>query len=444
MTFFISIVLKLLSLYEMRYDFVLKVSLILPGTLMDNTTTIEINSTHVTQTFHELTDVTKMTHALNKSFEEVILNKLPIPDTLLDLFHMTLFGNTLGKWSTALVIFIIFLLLRKQLSKLVTMIALKWVKRTETTLDDEILYVIQRPIALGMIILGFNVSFSFMKFSPDFSVMISHTMTTLTIALFAWVLYRIIKLFESSNELISKRFKTDNGITLAKLLLSVLKTLVLVIAGINVLSTWGINITGFVASLGLVGMAFALAAKDTASNFFGSMVIFTDQPFKVGDWIKTNEVEGTIEAIGVRSTKVRTFARALVSVPNGNMANAAILNWSEMNKRQIKMTLGLTYDTTASQMKQVLKEMRELLKTDTDIHQETIYIHFTEFQDSALGIFCYFFTKTTNWGEYMAVRERINLDLMEIVEKNGAAFAFPSQSLYVESMPQNSNIEITL
>ncbi len=402
---------------------------------MDTNATLEHNSSLVTNTFHEITDVTKITHALNSSLEELILKNIPVPQTVLDVFSITLFGNALGKWLTFLLVFMLFLLLRKQLSKLVTLIALKWVKKTETTLDDEILYVVQRPIAFGMIILGFNVAFSFLHFSSEFSLMISHTMATMTIGLFAWVLYRIIKLFESSNDLISKRFKTDNGITLAKLLLSILKTIVLIIAGMNILSTWGINITGFVASLGLVGMAMALAAKDTASNFFGSMVLFTDKPFKIGDWIKTPEVEGTIESIGVRSTKVRTFARALVSVPNGNLANAAILNWSEMNKRQIKMTLGLTYSTTASQIKTILAEMRELLKNDEDIHQQTIYIHFTEFQDSALGIFCYFFTKTTKWGEYMQVRERINLELMEIVEKNGAGFAFPSQSLYVESMP---------
>ncbi len=407
------------------------------NTTTDTNITNDINSTHIAEAFNEITDVTKMTHALNESFEEMILNKLPIPESVIDLFSMNLFGNALGKWTTALVVFIIFLLLRKQFSKLVTLIALNRVKRTETKLDDEILEVIQRPIAFGMIILGFDVAFSFLKFSESFSLTISHTMSTLTIVLFAWVLYRIIKLFENSNELIAKRFKTDNGITLAKLMLTILKVIILIIAGMNILSTWGINITGFVASLGLVGMAFALAAKDTASNFFGSMVLFTDQPFKVGDWIKTPEVEGTIESIGIRSTKVRTFARALVSVPNGNLANAAILNWSEMNKRQIKMTLGLTYSTTATQMKNILTEMRELLKNDEDIHQQTIYIHFTEFQDSALGIFCYFFTKTTKWGEYMEVRERINLELMEIVERNGAGFAFPSQSLYVESMPNN-------
>ncbi len=404
---------------------------------MDTNTTNEINTSLLTDTISEVTDVTKMTHALHDSVAGLILDKLPIPDNVMQIIKLNFVGNSLGTWLSAIIIFVLFLLLRKHLTTLITLLALKWVNRTKTQLDDEILDILQRPIAFGMVILGFNVAFSFLTFSESFSSMISNTLSTLATALFAWVLYQMVKLFQSSDELIASRFKTDNGITLAKLLLTILKAIILIIAGMDILSTWGINITGFVASLGLIGMAFALAAKDTASNFFGSMVLFTDQPFKVGDWIKTPDVEGTIEHIGVRSTKVRTFARALVSVPNGNMANAAILNWSEMNKRQIKMTLGLTYSTTVAQMRQILDEMRTLLKNDEDIDQETIYIHFTEFQESALGIFCYFFTKTTKWGEYMQVRERINLDLMEIVERNGASFAFPSQSLYVESMPEN-------
>jgi len=399
---------------------------------MDTNTTMKI-----TDAFGEVTDVTRMTHALHDTVGEIIISKLPIPQEVINFFTITLFGNSLAKWSSALIIFLLFLALRKQLSRVLTHLALKWVNRTETELDDAILDLLQRPFAFGMVILGFNVAFSFLTFSDDFSATISHTISTLTIALLAWVLYRIINLFQSSDELMEKRIKTDNGITLAKLLLTILKSIVLIIAGMNILSAWGINVTGFIASLGLVGMAFALAAKDTASNFFGSMVIFTDQPFKVGDWIMTPEVEGTIEHIGIRSTKVRTFAQALVSVPNGNIANTAILNWSEMHKRRIKMTLGLTYSTTSAQMRQILEEIRELLHHDDEIHQQTIYVHFTEFQESALGIFCYFFTKTTQWGEYMQVRERINLELMEIVEKNGASFAFPSQSLYVESMPES-------
>jgi MscS family membrane protein len=187
-------------------------------------------------------------------------------------------------------------------------------------------------------------------------------------------------------------------------------------------------------------MAFALAAKDTAANLFGSLVIFSDKPFKKGDWILTPNVEGTIESIGIRSTRVRTFAQALVSVPNAVMANSAITNWSEMGKRRIKMRLGLTYSTNTTQMENILKDLREMLKNHSDVHQDTIMVHFDEFQDSSLSLFCYFFTTTTVWSEFLEVRENINLKIMKIVEQNGAAFAFPSQSVYVESMPKNEMI----
>ena len=210
---------------------------------METNTTTDINSTQITDTFSEITDVTKMTHALNESFEEMILSKLPIPESVIELFSMNLFGNTLVKWTTALVVSVIFLLLRIQLSRLVTLIALRCVHKRNSTLDDELLYVLQRPIELGMIILGFNVAFSFLKFGESFSVMISQMMSTLTIVLITWVLYRVIKLCESTNELISNRIKTDNGITMTKLMLSILKATVLIIAGINILANCALTIT---------------------------------------------------------------------------------------------------------------------------------------------------------------------------------------------------------
>ncbi|MFA6789849.1 MAG: mechanosensitive ion channel family protein, partial [Arcobacteraceae bacterium] len=129
----------------------------------------------------------------------------------------------------------------------------------------------------------------------------------------------------------------------------------------------------------------------------------------------------------------------IVTVPNAVLANSAILNWSRMGKRRIKMSIGLTYSTTAFQMQTIVKEIRRMLEHHDDIHQETIFIYFTDFQDSSLGIFCYFFTQTTNWGEYMSVREDVNLKIMEIVEKNNASFAFPSRSIYIETQQEQQS-----
>ena len=128
------------------------------------------------------------------------------------------------------------------------------------------------------------------------------------------------------------------------------------------IQTFGYPITGVIASLGIGGLAFALAAKDSISNIFGSLMIIFDRPFHVGDWIKAGEMEGTVEEVGFRSTKIRTFAKTLISVPNNIIANMALDNYSRMPKRRIRLTVGVTYDTTPDQMREAVRRIRELLK----------------------------------------------------------------------------------
>lgn len=350
------------------------------------------------------------------------------------VLEYALLGNPLKVWLEGTLIIVVFIVLRYKLIDILMQLLRRLSAKTKTTVDDKIVEVLSRPLRVAVIGIGFYLAISVFRLSTDMHQLSALLLRSLIILLAVWIMYRSLNIFSDSLQALSRRFHSELGESLSKLLVSVFKAFVIIIGLVTLFQEWGFNVSGFLASLGLVGMAFALAAKDTASNLFGSMVIFTDRPFKIGDWIKTPEVEGTIEEIGIRSTRVRTFAQALVSVPNGTLANSAILNWSQMRKRRIKMTLGLTYATTASQMQAILSQMREMLKSDADIHPETIYVHFTDFQASALGIFCYFFTNTTNWGEYMAVRERINLEMMKIVEQNGASFAFPSQSLYFENI----------
>ena len=353
--------------------------------------------------------------------------------TLLDYQFL---HNTVQTWLGGAGILIVFIILRFKLIEAVMLTFKKLSAKTQTTFDDKLVEVMEGPLRWGVIAVGFYLAFSLFDVTSDIAKSVAHLLRSTIIVLVVWIVYRALNIFSDSMLAISRHFHSELGESLANLLVSVLKAFAVIIGLITVFQEWGFNVSGFLASLGLVGMAFALAAKDTAANLFGSLVIFTDRPFKIGDWVKTPEVEGIIESIGIRSTKVRTFAQALVSVPNGVLANSAILNWSEMGKRRIKMSIGVTYGTTAMQMQGILDDIRTLLHGDNDIHDDTIYIHFTDFQESALGIFCYFFTKTTNWGEYMQVRERINLEIMKIVEGRGAAFAFPSQSLYIESMPE--------
>ena len=344
----------------------------------------------------------------------------------------------------AISIFVLFLFARKLFQITTKFIVIRIFKKSNKTFDEDFFDSIQQPLSFLFVLFGANIALRFLDIPEE----IKHFIIPLIKSIFAfiifWTIYNILTPLTKILNNLTHKFGKELSDDITNFLIKTLKFLIISIGFVAIMNVWGYNISGFLASLGLVGMALALAAKDTASNLFGSLVIFSDRPFKIGDWIMTPDVEGIVEEIGIRSTKVRTFAQAIVTVPNAVLANSAILNWSRMGKRRIKMNIGLTYSTTASQMQSIVSQIRTMLETHKDIHQETIFIYFTDFQDSSLGIFCYFFTQTTNWGEYMRVREDVNLKIMGIVEQNKASFAFPSRSIYIESNQekQNTNNEL--
>ncbi|WP_233713612.1 mechanosensitive ion channel family protein [Lederbergia citri] len=176
------------------------------------------------------------------------------------------------------------------------------------------------------------------------------------------------------------------------------------------------DINGFVAGLGLGGLAFALAAKDALANLFGGIIIITEKPFTIGDWISTPSVEGTVEDINFRSTKVRTFTQALVTVPNATLADQPITNWSKMGKRQISFSLKLPLDTSKEKLERTIRRIEELLKAYPGIHPDTIHVTFDKYLVDGYEIFLYFFTKSTEWGEYLKVKEDVNYKILDILK----------------------------
>ena len=333
------------------------------------------------------------------------------------------------------VIFVTFVVLRIVFKKLLPIFLDKF--KDKTTFYYNVLKITKRPIDYLIIVIGLITILNVLNLHTNMDDMITSILRSAFAFGIFWLIYNVLTPFSIVINQFTKKLGKELGSDINNFIIKTLKFLVLSIGFMSIIQEWGYNVSGFLASLGLVGMAFALAAKDTASNLFGSLVIFSDKPFKVNDWIKTPDVEGVVESIGIRSTQIRTFAQALVSVPNGILANSAILNWSAMGKRRIKMTLGLTYDTSSLKIKQIINDIEKMLKTHNDIDQNTIYIYFTNLNDSSLGIFCYYFTKTTKWNEYMAVRQDTNLKIMKIVEDNKSQFAFPTQTLH---LPNNSNV----
>ena len=213
----------------------------------------------------------------------------------------------------------------------------------------------------------------------------------------------------------------------------VVKITIIAIAILSTLAHCGINVNTIIASLGIGGMALAFASQDTIANFFGSVSIILDRPFIVGDWIKTETVEGTVEAIGFRSTRVRTFSKTVVTIPNSIMAKETIENFSKMPVRKVVQMLGFTYDSTPEQIETVLPILRErIAKIDGVSVANGVVAEFVDFGASSLDIRVVYYTSQTDYGNFIATKRNVNLDIMRIAKENGLSFAFPSISVYTE------------
>ena len=263
---------------------------------------------------------------------------------------------------------------------------------------------------------------------------------------FAQKIYRVVMILIISSiiysivpalmRLYKKLSKSDSLSPIVSLFIQrALRLFVIVICFIVILSEFGINVNGLITGLGLGGLTFALAAQDTASNIFGGVVILSDKPFAVGDWIQTPEADGIVEDITFRSTRIRTFDDALVILPNNKISSSPITNLTKMNKRRIRFTLGLTYSTKPENLRVIIDEIRQALKAHPEALPETVMVRLQEFAPSAFEIFVQVYIKKLSQDDLKRIREEINYQIIDIVSKNNGSFAFPSTSLYVEKMP---------
>lgn len=216
-----------------------------------------------------------------------------------------------------------------------------------------------------------------------------------------------------------------------------LRLAVFITAALVALQTLGYSISGVLAFGGIGGIAVGFAAKDLLANFFGGLMIYLDKPFAVGDWVRSPDrtIEGTVEDIGWRLTRIRTFDKRPLYVPNSLFANIAIENPSRMTQRRISENLGVRYEDGA-RLPRVCERIREMLAAHPGIDpQQSQMVHFTRYADSYLEFMVYCFTKTAAWAEYLKVKEDVLFKIMGIVEEEGADFAFPTQTLHVASVP---------
>jgi len=384
-----------------------------------------------------ITDQTDLISTMNMDLPDTIQ---PILNQLYngeygDFWSYIIFGIPIANIIAAVVVFLFFLILRKIFTKVVLETMLMLSRKTKTSLDEQIIMGLREPIRFTFIVVGMHLFFLLIFVHSDSIHLI---LESLIIYIIFWAILSLIEAFKDyifNYRNIDKQHSKE----LATFVIKVIKGFVIATGASVILHNWGVNVTGIVASLGLGGLAFALAAKDTASNLFASIALLLDNSIRSGEWVKVAGVEGVVEYVGMRTTKIRSFQKSLYTVPNHLIANNPIENFSRRGVRRIKMSVGLTYDTSSSQLESIVVQIRDMLQNHPRISQkETLLVNFNSFGDSALNIFIYAFSNTAKWDQYLDIREDIHMRIIKIVEDNGSAFAFPSQSIYLETLPDNS------
>lgn len=314
--------------------------------------------------------------------------------------------------------------------------------RTRLRVEKDSMEFLKKPLKLIFISTVMFFAFITQKnLMADYPLLLSFVikMYRLTIILcIIYFIYAAVPVIMSA----FNRLKHPDSILLDDTLLiffaKIIKAVIVIIAVLIVLGEFGVNINGLITGVGLGGLTFALAAQDTASNIFGGLVIISDKPFAVGDWIQTASIEGTVEDISFRSTRIRTFDDALLVVPNSTLSSASITNWSKMNKRKVKFNIGLTYNTAPSQVKNIIADIETFLNSHKDIVSDTPLVKLDEFGSSSLNIMVMFFTSQTSLAELKRVREEINYEILDVVHRHESSFAFPSTSVYMEKNLNNT------
>ncbi len=325
---------------------------------------------------------------------------------------------------------------------------------------------IRIPISLLINGIGFQWALEILNYPNNLSDKSYLYFSIFFIVIIAYILMQIIE----NIFFIYFHFSNSKNLTLRteliNLILSVSKFIIFLIATLIAFVKMDINISGVIASLGIGGLAVALAAKDTLSNFFGLIKIIFDESFSQGDWIKTDDVEGTVIEIGFISTKIRTFDNAMITVPNDKLANTSLKNWSRRTiGRRIKLYIGVTYNSNQNDIQNAINEINSMLLKHTDIStpekidtneitkhyqksnkfvsldnklgiKSTLMVYLDHFSDSSIDILVYSFTKTTDWQKWLEVKQDILYKIWDILEANNLEFAFPSQSIYLEKVQE--------
>ena len=348
----------------------------------------------------------------------------------IEVWNNGIAGVNISEIIIALLIFLIFLFLRGLFSKFVIKRLEKFVSKTSNRFDNSLVESLKGPTKFFPIVIGFFIATSYVSFGEGTESFIDNANRTLITILIFWSLHQLIGpisvLIKTVEDLLSR--------DLLNWIIKAFKILILILGAAAVLELWGIKIGPIIAGLGLFGVAVALGAQDLFKNLISGILVLVEKRFRIGDWIKVDGViEGVVENIGFRSTVIRKFDKSLAIIPNFQFAENAVINNTRKTNWAISWVITLQYDTTIDQLKIIRDEIEDHINKGEEYDQSVgVAVRVDKFSDSSIDMYVRCFTKTNSWTNYLQVKENLALEIKKIVEGKGAAFAFPSQSIYVE------------
>jgi MscS family membrane protein len=351
-------------------------------------------------------------------------------DIFLSVWNQGILGVDIFQILIGIGIFLIFLVFRGIISKVIIKKLETISKKTTNKLDDTFVSSLIGPARFLPIVIGFFIASYYMSFSLEGREIVDTINRTLITILIFWIIHQIIEpvsyVLSGLDQLLSRE--------LIGWIIKSLKVLIFILGLAAVLELWGIKIGPIIAGLGLFGVAVALGAQDLFKNLISGILVLVEKRFKIGDWISVDGViEGTVEKIGFRSTSIRKFDKSLAIIPNFQFAENAVTNVSETSNWRIRWTITLQYNTTVDQLKKIRDDIEAYINKSEDFNQSLgVAVRIEKFSDSSIDLLVRCFTKSGSWNDWLEVKEKLAIEIKQIVEGNKASFAFPSQSIYIE------------
>ncbi len=365
----------------------------------------------------------------------------------METLQWTFLGNTIENYLWFLGIFLVGLIFKNLISKLISFILFNVLRRYFKSIGvQKFVDLTTKPFSLTIFVLVIFFACQFLHFPDEWHLasgkefgvrmMLDRLFLVVLIFCITWTLLRIM-------DYVGLVMKERARITESKMddlfvpfIISAIKAVMIIFSLFFVLgAVFKLNVASIIAGLGIGGLAIALASKETLENLLGSFLIFADKPFAVGDLIKTDQLHGHIEEVGFRSTKIRTLEKTLISVPNKKMIDAELENQTIRTFYRYKFNIGLVYTTSASQLRKIMEEIRAVLDENPMI-EENPNVFFSAFGESALIVTIIYLVRTSDYDTYENIKQDINFRIMDIVNSNGSGFAYPSTSVYIEKKPQ--------